>query len=168
MKSLACAFVLLLAIPQTKPIGEVGSTADKSVNFTALHTYAWEKGHEAYNPDAHKTIVTAIDAEMSSLGFTKADAGKADVIVKYHAVAGTDVDMKLLEKWQKEGHTEPAPTRILGSLVVVLFTPGGAKPIWEAHVRAHLSDDAATRNEQITKTVSALFATYPTRRTKRG
>ena len=163
MNSVACAFVLLLAIPQTKPIGKVGSTTDNSVNFGAFHTYVWEKGHEAFNPEAHKAIVSAIDAEMASLGFTKAEAGKADVIVKYHAVAGTDIDMKTLEKWQKEGHTDPAPTKILGSLAIVMFKPGGTKPIWEAHMREHLSDDAATRKEEITKAVSSLFAAYPTR-----
>ncbi|HEX2458498.1 MAG TPA: DUF4136 domain-containing protein [Vicinamibacterales bacterium] len=163
MNSLACALVLLLAIPQTKPIGEVGSTTDKKTNFSAFHTYVWEKGHEAFNPEAHKVIVSAIDNEMASLGFTKGEAGKADVIVKYHAVAGTDVDMKMLEKWQKEGHTDPAPTQILGSLVVVMFTPGGTKPIWEAHTRSHLSNDAAARAEEIKKVVASLFAAYPTR-----
>jgi cold shock CspA family protein len=163
MNTLARAFVLLLAMPQTQPIGKVGTTADTSVNFAGLHTYVWEKGHEAFNPDAHKAIVSAVDAEMASLGFIKSEAGKADVIVKYHAVAGTDVDMKMLEKWQKEGHTDPAPTTILGTVAVVMFKPGGTKPIWEAHTRSHLSDDAAARSEEIKKVVASLFAMYPTR-----
>jgi len=163
MKSLACAFVLLLAVSQAKPIGEVGTTTDPKVNFTSLHTYVWQKGHEAYNPEAHKIIVSSIESEMASLGFTKVESGKADVTLTYHSVAGADVDMKMLEKWQKEGHTDPMPTKVLGSLAVVLFPPGGTKPIWEAHTRGHLSDDGATRADEIKKAVSALFAAYPTR-----
>ena len=93
MNSLVFALLLLLA-PQK--IGDVESSFDKQANFGALKTYAWAKGHEALTPSVHKSIVTAIDAQMASLGFTKAEAGAADTILKYHVVRGTDVDLKAM------------------------------------------------------------------------
>jgi hypothetical protein len=104
MNALACVLLVLFAAPQKTPtLGSVESTFDKSADFTKLRTYAWNRGQEAFDPRAHKVIVDAVDAQMASLGFTKAPEASADVIVKYHSVRGTYVDLKSLEKSQKQG-----------------------------------------------------------------
>ncbi len=163
MKSLVCALLLLLAVPQK--IGEVESSFDKRANFGALKTYAWAKGHEALTPSVHKAIAAAIDAQMASLGFTKADPSAADAIVKYHVVRGTDVDLKALEKAPPAASGQPAPTKTLGKLVVVLYPRGSTEtPLWEAHTRQYVSDDPATREQDLQTTVTALFDTYPGRK----
>lgn len=161
MNSLVFALLLLL-VPQK--IGDVESSFDKNANFGALKTYAWAKGHEALTPSVHKSIVTAIDAQMASLGFTKAEAGAADTTLKYHVVRGTDVDLKALEKASPAAAGATAPTKTLGKLVVVLYPKGSTEtPLWEAHTRQYVSDDPATREKDLQSTVTALFATYPGR-----
>jgi Domain of unknown function (DUF4136) len=160
MNTLVCALLLLLLVPQK--IGDVESSYDKRADFAALKTYAWARGHEALTPVVHKSIAAAIDAQMASLGFTKADAATADTILKYHVVRGTDVDLKALEKAPPAAG--PAPTKTLGKLVVVLYPKGSTEtPLWQANTRQYVSDDAATREEELQRTVTALFATYPGR-----
>ena len=158
MNSVVCLLAVLLLAPQE--IGKVGSTVDKKVDFTAFHTYAWEKGHEAYDPTTHKTIVDAIDAEMATLGLKKVDAGKGDITVRYHAVRGTDVDLDMLRKLQKEGGGAGAD-KTIGSLAVVTYAPKGTEPLWEAHGRSQLSSDPKVREQEIRSAVAALFKTYP-------
>lgn len=154
-----CLLAALLVAPQA--IGKVGSTIDKKVDFSAFRTYTWEKGHEAYDRSIHKTIVDAVDAQMAAIGLTKADPGKSDVTVRYHAVRGTDVDLDLLKKLQSDAQNSPAPEKVLGSLAIVLCAANGTEPLWEAHMRSHLRDDPKVREEEIRNAVVALFKTYP-------
>jgi hypothetical protein len=109
---------LLLMLLVQAPRGEVDTTVDKKVDFSAFRTYSWERGREAYVRPTHEVIVNAIDAEMAGLGFTNAEAAKAQVVIKYHTVCAADVGLDVLEKRQKEGKTDPAPTSILGVLMV--------------------------------------------------
>jgi hypothetical protein len=163
MPALVLAFAMLVLTPQD--IGKVTSTFDKSGDFGALKTYAWEAGHRAHDPVAHKTIVDAMDAQMAALGYAQADRASADVLLKYHTVRGSYVDLKELEERQRRGETEPAKAGILGRLVVVLFKPASTTtPLWQASLREHLSDDVATRTREIETAVTALFQTYPGRR----
>jgi hypothetical protein len=164
MTSVVCALTLLLLGSQA--VGEVSSSFDKKANFGAFRTYAWAKGHDAYDPTVHKTIVDAVDAQMAGLGFTKAPPESADVVVRYYTLRGADVDLKTLEKMQREGQKDLAPTRILGSLVVALFEPSGTRPVWEAHTKGHLSEDSATRVGEIQKVVASVFERYPGRKKK--
>jgi hypothetical protein len=77
------------------------------------------------------------------------------------------VDLKVLEERQRKGATGPAKEGILGSLVVGIFRPSSmTTPLWQASLRAHLSDDVATRTREIEDAVAAIFKTYPTRRGK--
>ena len=166
MNSLVYVLLVLLLAPQK--IGDVESSFDKRANFGALKTYAWAKGHEAINPTVHKSIVAAIDAQMAGLGFTKADAGTADTTLKYHVVRGTDVDLKALEK-SPAAASGPAPTKMLGKLVVVLYPKGSVdNPLWQAHTRQYVSDDAAAREHELHGIVAALFETYPGRKTRKS
>ena len=161
MNTLVYVLLMLLLAPQK--IGDIESSFDKRANFGALKTYAWAKGHEALNPGVHKSIAAAIDAQMAGLGFTKADPAAADAILKYHVVRGTDVDLKALEKSASEA-SGPAPTKMLGKLVVVLYPKGSTEnPLWQAHTRQYISDDAAAREQELQRTVAALFATFPGR-----
>src|SRR5262245_61429571 len=52
MNTLAYALVLVLALHQD--IGDVTSSFDKKADFGTFRTYAWGKGHEAFDPAAHK------------------------------------------------------------------------------------------------------------------
>src|SRR5262245_27262569 len=98
MTGVVCALMLLLLSPQK--IGEVETHYDKKANFSAFHTYAWAKGHDAFDPEAHKAIIAAFEQQMTALGFKKADAAGADVFLTYHTVRGSEVDLKTLDKLQ--------------------------------------------------------------------
>jgi len=166
MTSVACALVLLLLAPQA--VGEVETHSDKKADFSKYRTYAWSKGHEAYSADAHKVIVAAVEAQMTGLGLTKADPGSADVFLVYHTVRGSEVDLKALEKLQKQGQDTAGATKILGRLAVVLSEPKSRATLWSAGTRRRLSDDPAKWNEEVQQAVTALFATYPGRKKPNG
>jgi Domain of unknown function (DUF4136) len=165
MTSVACALVFLLVAPQA--VGDVETHFDKAANFSAFHTYAWSKGHQAFYPDAHKTIVAAIDAQMAGLGFTQA-AANPDVLLTYHTVRGSELDLKALDKLQHEGQDTAAATRILGRLAVVLSQPKSRATLWSAGTRRRLSEDPARWNEDVRTAVASLFATYPGRKKANG
>jgi hypothetical protein len=162
MNSLASALVWLLLVPQ--PIGQVESQVDKTADFSAFRTYAWSKGHEAFDPAAHKVIVAAVEAQMATLGFKKAEAGKPDLLLTYHTVRGSEVDLKALDKLRREGKDEAGATRILGRLAVVLSRPDSRAMVWSAGTRRRLSDDPSKWNEEVQQAVVALFDTYPGRK----
>lgn len=161
MLTFAGVLVSLLLVPQ--PVGRVETVSDKTADFSAFHTYAWSKGHEAFDPAAHKAIVAAIEARMTGLGFKKADAGKPDVLLTYHTVRGSEVDLKALDKLQKEGADTAAATRVLGRLVVVLSRPDSRAVLWSAGTRRRLSDDPAKWNDDVNQAATDLFDTYPRR-----
>ena len=71
MNSLASALVFCLLLTPQK-VGEVETHADKAADFSALHTYAWSKGHDAFDPRAHKAIIAEVETQMTALGFTQA------------------------------------------------------------------------------------------------
>jgi Domain of unknown function (DUF4136) len=164
MSGLSCALVFLLLAPQK--VGEVESHFDKKANFSAFHTYAWAKGHDAYDPAAHKAIIAAIEAQMTSLGFTKVDQSKADVFLTYHTVRSAEMDLKMLDKLQKEGQDTAAATKMIGRLAVVLSQPASREMLWSAGTRRRISDDPSKRNDELQSAVTALFETYPGRKKK--
>lgn len=163
MPMLACFLTLFLLLPQD--LGTVTSSFDKKTDFGAFQTYAWEVGLRAYDPVVHKTIVEAMESQMTALGFEKAERSAADVILKYHSVRGSDVELEVLEKRQRKGEPGPAQESILGTLAVGIFQSSRmTTPVWQARLRKPLSEDAATRKGEIEEAVAALFKTYPTRR----
>jgi hypothetical protein len=165
MNSLAFALLLLVVSQKTPVLGPVESSFDKTADFAKLRTYAWTKGQEAFDPRAHKAIVDAVEAQMTSLGFTKAPEASADVVLKYHSVRGTYVDLKSLEKSQKQGQSGGGTETAVGTLVVVLYPRGETeKPLWQARTRRPLTADVATATGEIQKAVVDLFAAYPTRK----
>jgi hypothetical protein len=135
MRNITCVLPLLLMLLVQAPHGEVDTTVDQKVDFSAFRTYSWERGREAYDRPTHEVIVNAIDAEMAGLGFTNAEAAKAQVVIKHHTVRAADVGLDVLEKRQKEGNTDPAPTSILGVLMVEMRAAGRSDPIWQARTR---------------------------------
>lgn len=143
----------------------VETTFDKNTNFANFRTYSWIPGYDAFNPDAHKIIVSAIEAEMTRLGFTKVTTG-ANVTLAYYTIAGTDVDSKALDKAQQAG-SSATPTRTLGRLVVAMRSPAvgntAGKQLWTASTREYVDPDIAKLPETVKGVTTRLFETYPGR-----
>ena len=160
---LTLSFVMLVA--QSTDTTKVESTFDKKTNFGALRTYSWAAGYNAYRPDVHKAIVDALDAELAGVGLKKVTSG-ADVTIAYYTVASTEVDLKSLEKLQREGRSADAPSKTLGRLVVMMRKPGAEERLWSASTREFIDPDPAKLDAAIRAIVVRLFTTYPTRAAK--
>lgn len=163
MKSAVIVLLGFLLAPQGAVTGKVESTFDKKVNFPALHTYTWTPGYNAFNPAAHKMIVAAFEAEMASLNFTKAATG-ADVTLAYYTVAGTDVDLKALDKVEREGRGGATPTKTRARLVVIMRGSKSNQQIWSASTREYVDPDPEKLSGAIQSVTARLFETYPGRK----
>ena len=118
MKSAVILLFGLLAATQNVAVGKVDSSFDKKVDFAALRTYTWSGGTHADTPATHKMIVAAVDAEMASRGFKQVPTG-ADVTLAYYTGFTTELDLKALDKAEREGKGGAAPpTKALGRLSV--------------------------------------------------
>jgi hypothetical protein len=135
---------------------EVKTTVDKKVDFKAFKTYSWEKGQESADPASHKMVVTALDAEMAARGLTKQES-KGDVLVRYHAVARTEVDLK---NQKKDG---TGPTYEVGKVMVELLGGQSYKRVWQATTEEQLSKEPAAREQDIRRAIGRLFQAYPGR-----
>ena len=158
MKSVAILLLGFLLTGQQPVPGAVESTFDKKTNFGAIKTYAWARGTNAFAPDAHKMIVTAVEKEMAALGLTPAASG-ADVTVAYYSMALVNVDLKALDKIDDKS---ALATKDLGKLVVVMRNKANQQ-IWSAQSREFLDPDRAKLEGTISTVTARLFATYPTR-----
>ena len=160
MTSSAMVLLGCMLMLQAPPTGKVDSTFDKSANFSALRTYQWVPGTPAFNPAVDKMIVAALEAEMSALGFTKAASG-ADVTLAYYTMAVTNVDLKALDKIQREGGSPVAANKTLGKLVVVMRSTATRQQLWSASTREYLDPDIEKLNGTLATVTPRLFATYP-------
>ena len=164
MKAHSCVLAIILAgaVVQAQNVNtlrtEVKTTVDKKIDFKAFKTYAWEKGQESADPVSHKSVVAAVDAEMAALGLTRQDGGKGDVLVRYHAVGRTDVDLK---NKIKDG---TGPTSDVGKVQVELLGGTSFKQVWQATTEERLSKDPAARDADIRRAIARLFTAYPGRK----
>ncbi len=159
------SIVILLigvALTQAPPTGKVDSTFDTQVNFAAFKTYAWSGGARAFNPEADKIIVAALDAEMVKLGFTRTASG-ADVMLSYQTTTVANVDLEALDKLQRAGLSDAAPSSILGKLIVSLRDPATGRALWSASTREHIEPQIAKLAGTVGSVAARLFETYPTR-----
>jgi hypothetical protein len=164
MKSLGWVLVLLMFVAQPPKPGKVASEYDKKTDFSKYRTYTWMPGLEARVPEAHTLIVAGIDREMSGLGLTRVAGADADLTVTYHSLRSTYINLKELEKAQRDGNKEQAPTYDLGKLVIVVHENGSKRQLWAANTAEYLRPDPAAREQTINQAVTKIFATYPTRR----
>jgi len=159
MKSAVILLFGLLAATQNVAVGKVDSSFDKKVNFAALRTYAWISGTHADRPDAHQFIVAAVDAEMAKRGFKPVTTG-ADVTVAYYTGFTTEVDLKALDKMEREGKGGATPTKALGRLSVKMRN-AAREEVWSAATRELLNSDPAKLSATIQAVTARLFETYP-------
>ena len=161
MNSVVLVLLGLLLAPQSDVIGKVETSFDKKANFSAFKTYSWQPGYHAYDPEAHKMVIAAFDAEMTKLGFTRVESG-ADVTLAYYTVTGTDVDLKALDKVEREGGG--VPTKARARLVVIMRS--AMQQVWTASTREYVDQDRAKLPDTLQTVTARLFETYPGR--KRG
>jgi Domain of unknown function (DUF4136) len=156
--------VLLLFVAQGRPAtGKINSTYDKTAAFATFKTYGWIAGQAAFDPAVHKTIVSAIDAEMTSLGLKKVEGRTGDVTLRYLAVRSTSVDLDKLDAIEKQGGDKAGADFTVGRLIIVMEDVKSSRRLWAADGVERLNPTAADRDEAIKGVVTRMFETYPTR-----
>ena len=146
------------------PKYKVTTTFDKTTDFSALKTYAWEPGWASYDPEIADYLVAAIDRELAALGFTKVTEGKSDVTVVYATVRRTDVDLKAKTR-TPEGMR---PTFPVATLVVLIREPGTHKELFRARADTPIQLDPEKVKATIDDRVGEMFDRYPTRHASRA
>jgi Domain of unknown function (DUF4136) len=165
---ISLVFSLLFAVLQSSwpDPGKVVSTIDKKADFESVRTYAWEKGLEVFDREAHKSIVAAIDAELASRGIRLAsDTQSAEVIVRYDGIGSTYVDLDELQRATKKDPNALAPTKALGSLAISMHRNKSPDRMWLGHARDFVDLKPEVREASIRKIVARVFETYPKRPT---
>ena len=156
--------VLLLFVAQGRPApGKVNSTYDKAAPFATFKTYGWIAGQPAFDPAANKTIMSAIDAEMTTLGLKKVEGRTGDVTLRYLAVRSTSVDLDKLELIEKQGGDKAGADFTVGRLILVMEDAKSGARLWAADGVERLNPAVADRDQTIRNIVARMFETYPTR-----
>jgi len=116
-------FVLLLAILLISGCASIKVTSDfdPQYDFSAFKTYRWATDEEL-NPDdelvkhplIRKRFVNAVDQVMMEKGFTKVDAGEADLVIVMHA--GTKERMQVTQ-------TPTGPPPMMGPYPYAWYDP---------------------------------------------
>jgi hypothetical protein len=160
-------FSLLFALVQQWPEpGKVVSTVDKAEDFSAIRSFAWERGIEAADRDAHKLILAAIEAELAARGIKlAADSQSAEVIVRYDGLASDPVNLDELRRRSMKDPNAVPPTQVLGSLAISMHRNRRTTQMWTAHARELIDASPGARDASIKKIVARVFETYPKRPT---
>ena len=154
--------VLLLAASAAAahmPKYGVKSKADSSTNFTALTTYQWEPGWDAWNP-SHPLILAAVERELAAIGFRQVDSGPSDVLVTYQSLRRNDIDLN--SKMRTADGMRPSYPVV--SIVVRILDSGTHKELFHSRIDTPIAPNEPMLSAQILNSVARLFARYPTRR----
>ena len=173
--SFAVPLAAVLALAGCSDI-DVTTSQDPATDFTKIRSWAW---YDAINNDApdpalselsRRRIKNCIQSELEARGYSWGPADKADMIVKWVAVASGNVELAPvgfrfgIDDPATRGPIQGAQTLTEGSLVIdVLSNQPPRKVIWrgsaEATVNRDLPDDV--RQERIQRAVAKTFASFP-------
>jgi len=128
----------------------------KADQLAKAKTYSWTISQPSHIKTIDAQIVAAVDRELSALGFTKAESGKADVLATYASLSRTDVDLK---SKGKDGARKEFP---VGTLVVDLRDPATRQPVFRVRVDTPIDTEPDKLETNINAAVAAMFAKYPT------
>jgi hypothetical protein len=160
--------LVLALVTQGRPAtGKVNSTYDKTADFKTFQTYGWIQGQHAFNPDAHKAIVAAVDGEMTAIGLRKVEGRSGDVTVRYLAVRSTSVDLDKLHELEKTGGAAAGANYSVGRLVIIMEDARSNRQLWAADGLERLDPAAGAIEEAVKRVVSRMFETYPTQQKRR-
>ncbi len=149
----------------------ISSDYDLTADFAQYKTYSWMKV-QAGNSLWEDRIVSAVDAQLATKGWTKAESG-GDA---YVAAFGSTKDHRTLEtfysgfgggwRWRSFGDgiatTTESITKV-GTLVVDVFDSRTKKLIWRGSSSATLSSKAPRNAKKLQDDVRDMFKEFPAR-----
>jgi hypothetical protein len=144
---------------------DVSYDYDKTVNFSALKTYAWAPDGNIQDELTHKRVVAAVDAQLAAKGMRPVEAGATpDVIVTYRAGVRQELEVNgytgyRLNRWSS-ARVEQVP---VGALLVEMVDAKTKEVVWRGMATKDLDVDASPekREKNINKAAEKLFKKYP-------
>jgi len=176
-RRVAVAFCLVLVVGSAAHAQKVKVEFDKSVDFSAFKTYAWDPTPQAVaKPVLVEAIRGAINQEFTKRGL-KQVAENPDLYVAMYG--GTDTDMAVtysdfyygpggipsfdmpMVMWGVTPGTTSTAVIHKGELVVDLIDAERKKLAWRGIATQKLSDQQMKLLQQVNAAVEKLFAQYP-------
>ncbi len=168
MKSLCTGIAIALVVVATTAAQDSQKTkygvivdAEKNVDFGKFMSYSWTTGRPSFDKTIDARVIAAVDRELTGLGMMKASSGSGDVQVSYTSLTRTDVDVK-----GKANGNGARPQQTVGTLVVALFEPATHRRLLQLRLDRPIDVDRSKLDATIDDAVAALFAKYPTRKSK--
>jgi hypothetical protein len=155
---------------------EVTTVQDEHTDFTKIHTWAWldSLNNDAPDPQlselARRRIKNCIQSELEARGYSWGPADKADMIVKWVAVASGSVELAPvgfrfgIDDPKTRGPVQGPSTIGEGSLVIdVMNNQAPRKVIWRGTALATVNRDLPDeeRQERIQRAVAKTFESFP-------
>ena len=161
MKPFLISCVLCLAavgvLAGQMPTYGVTVEAEKNVDFAKFKTYTWTGGQPSPIKAIDTQVIAAVDAELKTLGMTKATSGTGDVLVTYYSLSRTDVDLK-----GKPDAQGVRPQYAVGTLAVALLDTGSRRQLLRMRADRPIESDTTKLDASIKAAVADMFAKYPT------
>ncbi len=171
----ACLVFALPLIPRLEA-QKVKIEYDKTTDFSKFKTYAWVQGTPLFDPQLDAYVRNSISDMFRHMGMTEAPVNAADILVTYHAAAGTDLNVGTAldptfaatggvplpghSVWETAGGA--AATHVnKGSLAFEILDRQANRPIWTGIAKGSVSDSQHERREQIQKALDKLFRSFP-------
>jgi len=153
----ACLIPLSLSAEQ-----KISVDYDRDVDFSRYSTYTWREGRPVPNPLIDKRVLDAIDRQLSSRGWTKADAAPTAIVVYS---AGRDVHRQLNgwnsgPRWSGFG-TVTVEEKQIGQLLVDIYDAFDGRLLWRGFASDTISDNPEKNQKRLNDAAAKLFKQFP-------
>jgi len=155
--------VCAVLIPVMAWAQKVNVDYDRGADFSKYKTFAWQDGRSAApNPLVHKRIVSAIESQLASKGWTKSDTTPSAVVVYYAAVE----EERQLNAWGSGPRWNSVGTAriekiLTGQLVVDVYDASTKQLVWRGFVSDTVSDKPEKNEKRLNDAVARLFKQFP-------
>jgi hypothetical protein len=178
LRSFSVSIMLVLAVLcGAMEAQKVKVEFDKSVDFSAFKTFAWDP---AAQPTSRPMLVAAIKAaineELSKRGLTPVE-GDPDMYVQAYGGTESDAAISYSDLYYGPGGITPFDQSFLmygaipgstttvivhkGELIVDLLDAHRKKLVWRAKANEKLSEKRSKALDQVNTAVEKMFAQYP-------
>ena len=174
--------VVVLSVASVVHAQKMVVDVDKTVDFNAFKTYAWDVGQVAPRASTGKMIITAIENELNSRGLVRNDEAP-DMKIAVMAAAGMDLqgvgpswNNERYKSWGGGAYGNPAALMNVarGTLLVDLIDTRNKHSVWRGVARdvfvapssGNPAKDEAEMTKVVNKTVGKMFKKYPVKLSK--
>lgn len=135
---------------------------DRGTDYSTYETYQWLDGSMAdVNPQTHRVIVDAVDAQMSINGVFLEEL-EPDLYAVYYASAESSfsIDGGYQTDWTDSGAVK-IESHTAGTLVVDLVDVEANRVVWRAIATATITQDESKNRRIVQEAMKKMFANFP-------